>query len=337
MPSPDELLAKSPTPPSTTLTSTGLKVLALLVIQNSSKNLITRFALKDQLPFLYSAAVIGSELTKLSISASYILFIERKSPSSILQFLSDDRKNGLLLLIPASVYNAQQTLEYIALANLDPSVFSVLVQSKLISTAIFSAAILKKHLTQAQVLSLCLLTVGVMLCNMKTSSESDDALNSSSWTGIFATLMIALCSGFASVYTEKVIKAQKGGNAVRQNYSLAYMQVQMASVSLCVIVPYALWKDFGVIVEYGLWHNFNAAACGAVFLSAMGGLTVAAVLKYADAVLKGYATAVSVILTGVCSMYLFGSTLNIFYFLGICNVCVSIVMYSSKSLYKNVV
>ena len=56
------------------------------------------------------------------------------------------------------------------------------------------------------------------------------------------------------------------------------------------------------------------------------------VLKFADAVLKGYATAISVVLTGVCSMVLFGTHLNILYFLGIGNVICSVFLYSAKDL-----
>lgn len=74
-----------------------------------------------------------------------------------------------------------------------------------------------------------------------------------------------------------------------------------------------------------------------VLTSALGGLTVAAVLKYADAVLKGYATAISVVLTGVFSMVLFGTELSVFYLLGMINVIISLLMYSGKNLYANMV
>ena len=39
-------------------------------------------------------------------------------------------------------------------------------------------------------------------------------------------------------------------------------------------------------MERGLWHGFNVAALVAVVSSALGGLIVSAVLKYADSVLK---------------------------------------------------
>jgi hypothetical protein len=53
------------------------------------------------------------------------------------------------------------------------------------------------------------------------------------------------------------------------------------------------------------------------------------VLKYADAVLKGYATATSVILTGILSALLFGTTLDLHFVLAVVNVTCSILLYGS--------
>ena len=69
-----------------------------------------------------------------------------------------------------------------------------------------------------------------------------------------------------------------------------------------------------------------------VLNSAIGGLIVACVLKYADSILKGYATSVSVIMTGVLSMILFGTQLNIVYFMGIIDVVVAVLLYNGKNL-----
>jgi len=69
-------------------------------------------------------------------------------------------------------------------------------------------------------------------------------------TGVAATIGIAFASGFAAVYTEKVIKSQQKHSIAsfdRAKYSLAYMQVQLASMSLLVMGAYALVKDFDQI------------------------------------------------------------------------------------------
>ena len=310
------------------ITAMGLKVLVLLAVQNSSKNLLMRYVMKEKPKFLTSAAVIGSECTKLTLSTLYILLVEKKSFGSIVQYFKDDWKNTLLVTVPASAYNLQMTLEYIALANLDAAMFSVLVQTKLLFTATFAAIVIGKKLKYIQVISLVLLTVGVMLCNMKFG---DDA-NNYNMTGIFATLGIAVSSGFASVYTEKVIKTQRQASTISGQYSLAYTQVQLASMSLVTIGIYAMLMDFGQIIENGLFYNFNGGAYLTVFNSAIGGLIVASVLKYADSVLKGYATAISVIMTGVLSMFLFGTHLPVVYFMGIVNVIIAVLLYNGKNL-----
>jgi len=223
-------------------------------------------------------------------------------------------------------------MEYVALANLNAAVFSVLVQCKLLFTASFSFAILRKRLKYMQIISLVLLTTGVMLININNMTSSKSEEMGSIMTGVIATVSIAVSSGFASVYTEKVIKAQRNVNMVRQNYSLAYMQVQLALVSLIIVGAYALIIDYQEIIKLGLWHGFTSGAAFSVVNSAFGGLLVAAVLKYADSVLKGYATAISVVMTGVLSRILFGVELNVIYGLGIVNVVCAVLLYNGRNL-----
>ena len=63
--------------------------------------------------------------------------------------------------------------------------------------------------------------------------------------------------------------------------------------------------------------------------AARGGLIVSAVLKYADSVLKGYATAAAVILTGVLSAIFFGTVLDTHFFLAVVTVTCSISLYQT--------
>lgn len=63
---------------------------------------------------------------------------------------------------------------------------------------------------------------------------------------------------------------------------------------------------------------------------------VAGVLKFADAVLKGYATAISVMLTGIFSYVFFGTTLSVEYVLGMVNVIASVILYNAKNLDQHV-
>jgi UDP-sugar transporter A1/2/3 len=336
------------------ITKTGLSVLILLAFQNCSKNLLLRFVMKEHPQFLTSAAVIGVELIKLFLCIAYIILIERQSVYSAVVFIRQDRRNTFLMAVPAALYSIQMTLEYVALGNLDAAVFSVLVQTKLLATAGCAVLILRKKIKKVQLISLVLLTVGVMLCNMKDYNRSSSSVSGGrrlgeegmdTTKGIIATLSIAACSGFASVYTEKVIKAKRTITSRREEelplnqlqtpqpqYGLVYTQVQLAFVSLVIMGFYCVIMELEEITQKGLWYGFNFPAYVSIFVSAIGGLTVAAVLKYADAVLKGYATAVSVILTGCLSMILFDTKLNILYFLGIGNVICAVLLYSATDL-----
>eukprot|EP00586_Coscinodiscus_wailesii_P006499 CAMPEP_0172488902 /NCGR_PEP_ID=MMETSP1066-20121228/18616_1 /TAXON_ID=671091 /ORGANISM="Coscinodiscus wailesii, Strain CCMP2513" /LENGTH=388 /DNA_ID=CAMNT_0013256403 /DNA_START=143 /DNA_END=1309 /DNA_ORIENTATION=+ len=327
-----------------TVTKIGFAVLILLAVQNCAKNIIMRYVMKDSPAFLKSAAVLSSEFTKMSLSVGYILLIQRRPLCSIVTYFREDATNTLLLIIPASAYNLQTSMEYVALAHLDSASFSVLVQSKLVFTAVFAAIVLRKRLKYVQIISLLLLTTGVMLCNLPRGDGAGDAGGGtdggsgasygSAAKGIMATLTIAVSSGFASVYTEKVIKGRRRPILESGDYGLAYMQVQLAAMSILTMGGYAIVNDYSIIVEHGLFYNFSTGAAVTVSQSAIGGLIVAGVLKYADSILKGYATALSVVMTGVLSMIMFETKLDIIYFIGVSNVMLAVVLYNGQDLDK---
>ncbi len=58
--------------------------------------------------------------------------------------------------------------------------------------------------------------------------------------------------------------------------------------------------------EFGFLYGYGPAVWSVVCLQAAGGLLVAAVMKYADNILKGFATAMSIICSCLLSMVLFG-------------------------------
>jgi len=231
-------------------------------------------------------------------------------------------------MVPAGIYNCQQMLEFVALSKLEAPVFSVIVQTKLLTTALFSAILLGKRLRPQQMIALVLLMVGVILANMKGGQKTLLDITPDAFIGAGATIAIATLSGFAAVYTERVLKrGQLRAHSHAQDI-LGYMQIQMALASLLIIGVFAGASDMPTILEVGLWHGFDRAACIAVGSSALGGLIVSAVLKYADSVLKGYATAASVILTGILSSIFLGTSLDLHFVLAVVNVTCSIFLYS---------
>ena len=115
------------------MTSANLWLL-LLVAQNTSKTLIMRAAVGQRQPeFLYSAAVLATEGLKATLSTSWVL-ASGGSFRSISFFLRTEWRLFLRVMAPAAIYNAQQMLEFVALSRLEAPVFSIIVQTKLLTT-----------------------------------------------------------------------------------------------------------------------------------------------------------------------------------------------------------
>jgi UDP-sugar transporter A1/2/3 len=94
--------------------------------------------------------------------------------------------------------------------------------------------------------------------------------------------------------------------------------IQLAFFSVVIAILQGLWKSHGAdtatvgtaLVQQSYFHGFSVWAWIWVALQAGGGMLVAAVIKYADNVLKGLATGVSVVFTTVLTMVFFGTPLS---------------------------
>ncbi|MCJ1274834.1 hypothetical protein MMC21_002632 [Puttea exsequens] len=90
------------------------------------------------------------------------------------------------LAIPASLYVLQNSLQYIAISNLDSATFQVTYQFKILPTAIFSVLLLKRSLSVRQWVSLALLMVGVAVVQIPTSDPAMAPFHKThSWYRVF--------------------------------------------------------------------------------------------------------------------------------------------------------
>ena len=116
--------------------------------------------------------------------------------------------------------------------------------------------------------------------------------------------------------------------------------VQMAFFSICIAMMnmYREYDQRGYTGEMDgennpvpkpFMHGFTAWAYVIVALQAGGGMLVAAVIKYADNVLKGMATGVSVATGTFFSMFLFGTQLSVQFGIGSAMILVSVYYFSN--------
>lgn len=223
----------------------------------------------------------------------------------------------LKMLIPSGLYALQNNLLYVALSNLEAATFQVTYQMKIMSTAVFSVALLGRSLTRDKWFALFLLMIGVTLVQSQSMSSSSSSSPSTTTTtttatskvddillapqnpfiGLMAVITSCISSGFAGCYFEKILKTSETSMWVR-NIQLG---ISGALFSLVGMLAY----DIQPIMEGGLLQGYDWLTWVVVANQALGGLLVAIVVKYADNILKGFATSLSIIVSGVISIYLF--------------------------------
>lgn len=126
----------------------------------------------------------------------------------------------------------------------------------------------------------------------------------------------------AGVYFEKILKG-------------ADISVWMRNVQLSVVaIPIGLLTTFSYdlqeVSSKGFFHGYNVIVWSVILLQALGGLLVAMVVRYADNILKGFATSLAIILSCVVSVYAFGFVLTFNFCVGTLLVIASVFLYSSK-------
>lgn len=121
--------------------------------------------------YFTSTAVFLNEVIKLALSLTMSLYeisstLPASAPASALfsslstaVFTGDSWK----LAIPAMLYTLQNSLQYIAVSNLDAATFQVTYQLKILTTALFSVMMLGRSLSLRKWLSLLLLMVGIAI------------------------------------------------------------------------------------------------------------------------------------------------------------------------------
>ena len=240
------------------------------------------------------------------------------------QLRFDFRMGGLALL-----YTVQKNLLYVAISNLDAAVFQVTYQAKILTTALFSVLLLKKKLSCQKIVGLILLTMGVALVQLDKVDEnaSRSYQEQHQWKGVLAVLGACCTSGFGGVYFELVLKPHQADNAGPPP-SVWAKNVQLSTFALIIALTTAFIKDHKAILSDGFFQGYSPLVLLVITLEAGGGLVVAAVIKYADNILKSFATAVSIVTSTIVSMWVFGFIVSKLFVEGSLLVFVAIGLYS---------
>ncbi|CAJ1987983.1 UDP-galactose transporter / LPG5B [Leishmania donovani] len=176
------------------------------------------------------------------------------------------------------------------------------------------------------------------------AGDDHDEPQGNALIGIAACVLSGLSSSYASVYFEKVVKTTSPTLSIR-NIQLSLFGIPIAFVSMLILDVFPNWYASVQCGQRVHWNIFSAPAAGTrvlgatqafcparpfffwqrydhiltwalVFIHAFGGLLVAMVVKYADNILKGFATGVAVIVSGMMSSAIDGYEPSLAFVLG---------------------
>ncbi|XP_069785377.1 UDP-galactose translocator [Narcine bancroftii] len=301
--------------------------LVVLVLQNASVILCIRYV--RTVPgdrFFTTSAVVAVEVLKLFTCLLLLLIQKRGNVKDLAILLYDSLVtqyvDTLKMAVPSLIYTLQNNLQYVAISNLPAATFQVLYQFKIFTTAIFSVLMLRKSLSRLQWVSLVLLFVGIAIVQVtqEGSTGQDRVPGQNYLVGLIAVLVSCVSSGFAGVYFERILK---GSSA-----SIWLRNVQLGIFGTLLGLGAMFSKEGPAIMEKGFFFAYTPMVWTVVFNQALGGLLVAMVVKYADNILKGFAASVSIIVSTVASVQLFGFHTDLSFTLGAGLVISAVYMYS---------
>lgn len=87
-------------------------------------------------------------------------------------------------------------------------------------------------------------------------------------------------------------------------------------------------NDGPKVTEKGFFFGYDYVVWTVICLQSFGGLVVAVVVKYADNILKGFATSGAIIISCIAAIYFFDFHLSLQFFVGATLVIISVFMYS---------
>ncbi|XP_075927897.1 UDP-N-acetylglucosamine transporter isoform X4 [Petromyzon marinus] len=277
--------------------------LGVLVLQTTGLVLIMRYSRTlplDGPRYLASTAVVLAELLKIATCVLLIGYEHGSSGRTALLVLREEiigkPMETLKLAVPSGIYTLQNNLLYVALSNLDAATYQVTYQLKILTTALFSVFMLNRQLSGHKWLSLLILVVGVALVQWPSDAASSGRQSlsvGSQVVGLVAVLIACVSSGFAGVYFEKILKGSRQSVWVR-NIQLGLFGTLFGLIGVIVYDGDKVWQQ-------GFLQGYNSITWVVVILQAVGGLVVAAVIKYADNILKGFAASFSIILSSFIS------------------------------------
>eukprot|EP01104_Vermistella_antarctica_P001433 TRINITY_DN11481_c0_g1_i1.p1 TRINITY_DN11481_c0_g1~~TRINITY_DN11481_c0_g1_i1.p1 ORF type:complete len:336 (+),score=58.98 TRINITY_DN11481_c0_g1_i1:449-1456(+) len=290
-------------------------VIVIAVLSSTTALLVSgsRDADTGSLPYSSFSVTLANECLKFFISTALAVYYGSKFTFSW--------KENALFSIPAAIYCLDNNVSMIILQYYDPATYLILNNTKIISTAAFFRFFLGRRVNADQWIALALLAVGIVLAEIQTCGAVGDLIQSK--VGLALILVVSTICGFGDVYTEFIFKKTDDSLHV-QNAQLYLYGVLFNGVAW-------LWTEVFAPNEVEEVSSFFEGWSGTTLLIVLCyasiGISVGALLKFGDNMMRLYANACTVLITSVVSCFYFDYRPDVTFVLGAIVVLLSMLSF----------
>jgi UDP-sugar transporter A1/2/3 len=224
-----------------------LRVLPVFAAVMASAHMLVISASKvhGKQQYLYVTVSFTSEFLKLGFCTVAYMVDENMSSTDIKEKPVTQTSfflNSLLYAVPALLYTIDNNIIFVILEYLDPATYSILWNTKIVSTAILFRVILRRRLSVLKWISIILLFIGVLTSQsgkvdkMAYAKKHQDLAvlyaDPSYYLGVLLCVIASTISSAAGVYSEWILKRQMEQNFFLQNGQLYAYGVLFNGITL---------------------------------------------------------------------------------------------------------
>ncbi|PSC76361.1 CMP-sialic acid transporter 1 isoform X1 [Micractinium conductrix] len=304
----------------TTLAPGTLLMAGLLTALTSAQGLLTS-ASKSGDGYAYDFATVPflAEITKFLISYGLLRRQRAADPGSVR--ITRDLRTVALFIVPSIIYMVHNNVQFFFLKYVDPATYQILGNLKIVTTGLLLRLALKRYLSRLQWMALLLLMAGAATSQINTDCSQgrvQGVLHAPVMGYVFA-LVSALMSAVAAVYTEWVLK--------KNNDTLYWQNMLLYGFGAAFNFANLAQSKVAAGGSWALLHGYTPVTWLVVANLAFSGLLVSWVMKFADSIVKVYATSLAMLLTTLVSISFFGLAPTLQMALGIVVASCSVVLY----------
>ncbi|XP_021946491.1 UDP-galactose transporter senju [Folsomia candida] len=314
-------------------------------------------------------AVLLTEVIKLWVSAG--IFIQRNSVAVFVGELRQNSKVLFLYFIPAGLYCLYNNLAFMNLVNFDPTTYFLLLQFRVVVTGIVFQMLFQKRLSKYQWISLIFLTIGCMIKELKlgwllldpdslvvenlqksvgnekiseisggaTVASAADKVQKLGFLdnpmGVVLILLQVLCSSFAGVYNEFLLKRPTSASQKQLPILIQNVCLYIDSI-ICNLGLLVFRNNLSVLTDFSAMKTIltTPITLAVVLNNAAIGIVTSFFLAQLNSILKTFASALELMFTAILCWLIFDIPIHLNTAVAIFIVTLAIWLYSKEPVHN---